>query len=209
MTPKVNNSIPITSQSHQATRNNKSSKLTLSPAGQPLEKLFKTSSDCSSTNSQSTAETEHELGVRFSETIQVRKTLSRKDYTTKEIQACWYNGEEKQTIHRHCNKEIRKMNDGRKLKVEKYCSRGLEGYTTVGAAAKKRNRSLAMNAVLDEQMIQWEEGIFDEDTIAEIYYQASSSCCQVWAIIVGRRDYRETEAYVESRSRSGVASRAA
>jgi hypothetical protein len=101
------------------------------------------------------------------------------------------------------------MNDGRKLKVEKYCSRGLEGYTTVGAAAKKRNRALAINAVLDEQMIQWEEGIFDEDTIAEIYYRASFSC-QLWASIVGRRDYRQTEAYVESCSRiSGVASRAA
>ena len=101
------------------------------------------------------------------------------------------------------------MDEGNELKDKKYSSRGLEGHTTVGAAAKKRIRSLATDAVLDEQMIQWEEGIFDEDAIAEIYYRASSRC-QVSASIVGLKDYRETEASGEShsRSRSRVAPRA-
>jgi hypothetical protein len=194
MTSKVNNSIAIKSLS-QATRSNRfSCTLTSSAVGQqePLRKLFKTSSDCS-IKSESTAATEQEFRVRFSAKIHVRNTLSSKvDYTTEEIQACWYSAEENQRIHRHCRKEIRKMDEGRReLKDKKYCSRGLEGHTTVGSATKKANRWLAVNAVLDEQMIQWEEGIFDEDAISEIYYQASSSC-QVRANTVGLIDHRET-----------------
>ena len=199
MTSKVNNSFSMKSLP-QATENKSFSKLT-SAVGQPLRKLFNTNSSDRSTKSESMAATEQEeFRVRFSEKMYVRNTLAWKDFTTEEIQACWYTDEENQRIHRHCSKEIRKMDEGSELKDETYSSRGLEGHTTIGAAAKKRIRLLAINAVLDEQMIQWEEGIFDEDAIAEIYYRASSSC-QVSASIVGLRDHRETEAYVGSCSR--------
>jgi hypothetical protein len=189
----------------RATRKNRLlAKLISSAAGghQPVRKLFKASSDCS-IKSQSTTATKQEVGVRFSENIDViRKTLSRNDYTAEEIQACWYTREERQRIHIQCNKEIRKMNEGSKLKDKKYCSRGLEGCTTIGAATKRRNRLLAIDAVLDEQMIQWEEFVFDEDTIAALYWKASSSC-QLWANLVGQRDSGVTEAYVESCPRRG------
>ena len=196
MTSKVNNtSLSIKSLS-QATRNNRLSKLT-SAAGQPLRNLFKTCSDCSIKSVSTAATEQEEFRVRFSGRIHVRNTLSCKDYTTEEIQACWYTAEENQRIHRRCSKEIRKMDEGSELKDKKYSSRGLEGHTTVGAAAKKGERRLAINAVLDEQMIQWEEGIFNEDAIAEIYCKASSRC-QVRANIVGLKDHRETETYMAS-----------
>jgi hypothetical protein len=201
MTSKVNNSVSIKSLS-QATRNNRLSKLT-SVVGQPLRKLFKASSD-RSTKSESTAATEQEeLHVRFSENIRVRTTIHCNDYTPEELKACWYTGDDNQRIHRQCSKEIRKLNEGSTLKDKKYCSRGLEGYTTVGAATKKRNRRSAVNAVLDEQMIQWEEDIFDEYVIAEIYCITSASC-QVRANMVGLRDHRETGVKSRSRRTSGV-----
>ena len=184
MTSKVNNSFSIKLLS-QATRNSIFSKLR-SAVGQPLRKLFKTtSSDCCSTKSVSTAATEQEFRVSFSEKIHVRSTLSCRDYTTEEIQACWYTAEQNQRrrIHgRHWSKEVRKMNEGSELKDKKYCSR----YTTVGAATKQEN--------------SWFLAIFDEeDAIAEIYCsRASSSSCQGRADIVGRGDHRETEAYVAS-----------
>jgi hypothetical protein len=215
MTSKVNNSTFSIKSLSQVIRNNRlasSPKLTSAAAGQPfLKKLFKTRSDCS-TKSESTGGTGQVFRVRFSEKTHVRKILSRKDFTPEEIQACWYNDEGNQRIFRYCSKEIRKMNEESKLQDKKYCSRGLESHTTVGAASKRRNVSLAINAVLDEQMIQWEEGIFDEDTIAAIYFKASSSC-QLWANIVGRRDHRGTKACAQASSsgivRSGVASHAA
>jgi hypothetical protein len=191
-----------------------------SAAGQPssrMNKLFKSTSSDRSTRSESsrtTAATEQDFRVRFSHKIQVvHKTLSRKDYTIDEIEACWYTAEDLQKIHKHCRKEIRKLNEGSKLKDMKYCSQGLEGHTTVGSAAKMRNRWLAVNAVLDEQMIQWEEGVFDEDAIAAIYCKSSSSC-QLWANIVGRRDHRFTaessgESCCSRRSTSRAAPQAA
>ena len=210
----------------QAFRNNSlASKLTTA-AGPPfLKKIFKTSSGGSSITSESTAGTVTSSGgssttsestagagqafrVQFSEVTHVRDTLSLKDYTPEEIQSCWYSHAGNQRIRRHCTKEIRKMNEGIKLEDKKYCSRGLECHTTIGDAIKIRNRSLAINAVLDEQMIQWKKGILDEDSIAAIYCQASSSC-QMWANIIGRRDHDMTKAPSSGDKRSGVASRAA
>jgi hypothetical protein len=59
------------------------------------------------------------------------------------------------------NKDHKKLNEGSELKDKKNCSnKGLEGHATTtvdGAAANKK--WLAINAVLDEQMIQWDWGI--------------------------------------------------
>ena len=98
------------------------------------------------------------------------------------------------------------MDKGRDLKDKKYCARGLERHTTAGAATKEKNRRFVINAVLDEQMIQWENGIFDEDAIAELYSSASFAS-QMKAYVVGLRDHRATESYAEScsrRTRSGA-----
>jgi hypothetical protein len=201
MTSKVNTKFSIKSLS-QATRNSMFAKPTLAPTGKPfLRKLFKPSSDCCSTKSVSTVATEQEeYHVRFSGKVYVRNILSCNDYTPEEVKACWYTHDETQIIHKYCKKEIRKMNEeeGRsnKFKDTNYCSRGLEGHTTVATTTKMRLRFLAVNAVLDVQMIQWEEGIFDECAIAEIYCRATKSC-QKRANIVGLADYRETEAYAE------------
>jgi hypothetical protein len=206
MTSKVNTSFSIKSIT-QATQNNNilSSKPVTSAPRRPLRKLLKTTSSDCSTKSQSTAATEQELHVRFSEKIRVRNTISCKDYTPEEVEACWYTSDDNQRIHRQCSKEIRKLNEGSTLKDKKYCSRGLEGHTTIGAATKKQNRWLSINAVLDEQMIQWEEDIFDEYVIAEIYCITSASC-QVRAKIVGLSDHRETGVKSCSRTRTTTTS---
>jgi hypothetical protein len=212
--PKVNNNknnntnFSIKSLS-QATRNNRFSKLRRSVVvPQPLflrQLLFKnkTLSSCS-TNTATTQQEQEEhtqlsllvCAVRISEmNNHVHKVLSRKDYTPEEVQACWYSNEEYQTIERRRSKEIRKLNEGAEpFKDKKYSSRGLECHTAVGAATRRRNKALAYNAVLDQQMVQWEQGIFDEDTIAAIYSR-TSSICQLWANTVGQRDHQDIEAY--------------
>jgi hypothetical protein len=166
-----------------------------SAARQPMRKLFKTYSQgsCSSdTPSTATETTQVVKTFRFSEKNPIRKTLSRANYTLEESKASWMSHEDGQQIQRQCRKEIKKIDDGQQFKDHKYCARGLEGQTRIGSISKTRNRALAMNAVLDEQSMQWEEGVFDEDTIAEVYYRSSSSC-QLWASLVGRRDHRAAE----------------
>jgi hypothetical protein len=145
------------------------------------------------TTTTGTETTTHETSVkhlvRFSEKKRVRKILSRKDYTLEETKATWWTFEESQQIAiQQCRKEIKK-----------FCARGLEGHTQIRSVAKAQRRRLAINAVLDEQMIQWADGVFDEQTIANVYYIASSSC-QLWASLVGRRDHRAAEEEIHESS---------
>jgi hypothetical protein len=169
----------------------------VSAASQPLRKLFKSNSE-RSVESTATETTQLEKCVWFSNKKHIRKTLSLKDYTLEEIKASWWSREECRKISRRCQKEVKKIDDGAvKLKGKKYCTRGLEGHTRIGSVSKVQNRTWAINAVLDEQLMQWEEGVFDEDTIAKVYRRASWSC-QLWASLVGRRDHRAAEEIRES-----------
>jgi hypothetical protein len=162
-----------------------------SAARKPLRKLFKSYS-MSSVKSTATEATQVVKSVEFTGKNHLRRTLSRRDYTQEETEASWWSQKDYQKIGRQCQKEIKKMEDGEKFKDKKYCSRGLEGHTRIGSVSKVQTRALAINAVLDEQFMQWEEGVFDEDTIAKVYCRASS-ICQLWASLVGRRDYRAAE----------------
>jgi hypothetical protein len=166
----------------------------------PMRKLFKTRSDCTSNSSATGATTDDDKCVRFKTECMFRKTLSIHDYTPDEIRATWYATEDYQKIERQCQKEIRKINKGGELRDKKYCSRGLEGQTDAGFASKMRNRMSSWNAVLDEQLLQWDQGVFDEDTIAEIYIRASSSC-QMWANFVGQQDQKAILGSLSSTSR--------
>jgi hypothetical protein len=178
---------PIKSLS-QPRRNNPFVKLLSSAARQSMRKLFKSSSE-RSIMSTATETTQVVKRVRFSEINRVRYTLSRMNYTVEECNASWLSREDGRKIWRQCEKEIKKINDGKKFKDTKFCARGLEGHTWIGSFSKEQNRTLAVNAVLGEQSTQWEEGIFEEYTIAEVYYRASSSC-QLWASLIGRHDHR-------------------
>jgi hypothetical protein len=142
--------------------------------------------------------------VEFTENNHSRTTLSRRDYTLEETEASWWSHEDNQNISRQCQKEIKEIDDGETFEAKKYCSRGLEGHTRIGSVSKVQTRALAMNAVFDEQFMQWEEGVFDEDTIAEVYCRASS-ICQLWASLVGRRDYRAAEEIHVSSSKKSSA----
>jgi hypothetical protein len=118
--------------------------------------------------------------------------MSRRDYTLEEADATFSSRKEHQQIMRQCHKEVKKIGHGEKFKDKKYCARGLEGRTKIGYISKVQKRALVINAVLDEQLMQWNEGVFDEDAIADACHIASSSC-GLWASIVGRRDQKAAE----------------
>jgi hypothetical protein len=115
--------------------------------------------------------------------------MSCKDYTLEEAEASFSSVNDLQQIMRQCHKEVKKIDHGEKFKDKKYCARGLEGRTKIGYISKVQTRALVANTVLDEQLTQWNEGVFDEDAIADACHIASSSC-GLWASIVGRRDQK-------------------
>jgi hypothetical protein len=159
---------------------------------QPSRKVSKTYSD-DSIKSTITETTQVVKFVRFSKKIRrTRRTLSRNDYTLDETDASFSSVKDLQQLLRQCDKEVKKIDHGEKFKDKKYCARGLEGRTKIGYRSKVQTRALVINAVLDEQLTQWNEGVFDEDAIADVCLVASSSC-RLWASIAGRRDQKAAE----------------
>ena len=154
-----------------------------------LSRKFSKHSDECSCHSDDTSVTTFEKTVTFCESVIVRRTMPLSEYTPEEIEATWYSDEEYDQISRQCQKQIRKLNEGKTLRDKKYCSRGLEGATDAGQCTKDENRYLAYQAVLQVQGSQREQGVYDELAIAESYRQVSSDC-QLKACVVGIRDQR-------------------
>lgn len=128
--------------------------------------------------------------VTFSENVDGVEILSLYDYTPSEISASWFDENEMEDITKRCFKVLKKIESGKGVK---YCSRGLEGHTAIGSIGKKKNRETAVEAVLTEQVDQWAENRHDDQAIADIYHRTSSSC-QLWAQVIGKRDQEIADA---------------
>jgi len=121
--------------------------------------------------------------------------LSIYDYTPAEIDAAWFNEKDMDRITQKCFKVLHRSENGGSKNAQKYCIRGLEGHSILGSISKKRSRSSAIVAVLEEQARQRkaDEGI-DAQAIADVYRKTTSSC-QMWAQVIGNRDEKAVEAY--------------
>jgi hypothetical protein len=102
----------------------------------------------------------------------------------------------------YCKEEIKEIKDSVKDIVARMvsgeddedCTRGLESRTREGALRKRHNKNDARAAVFFEQeMQQADAGIFDPESIADIYYDYSEHC-QASAEMMGLRDEKEAEA---------------
>ena len=107
-----------------------------------------------------------------------------------EHHATWYSKDEYAAITKTCCKQIDMLNRGEILMDNKYCARGLEAHTRSQSIAKRMNRSLAFQTVLNEQAHQIHLGISNDEVLSRKYHAASSSC-QLWATVGGLRDQRE------------------
>ena len=95
------------------------------------------------------------------------------DYTDDEISSTWYTSEELKQIKAQAKSTINKVIKGIPIEPTKDCIQGLETYTTEGQRVKYQQRLDAMDAVLDEQEIQREEGYTNVDAIADSYYSVT------------------------------------
>ncbi|KAL3931684.1 MAG: hypothetical protein SGBAC_011197 [Bacillariaceae sp.] len=137
-----------------------------------------------------------ERSIQFKDAEQVHLILCLDDYTEDEYSACWYSTKEYTKIEKSMAKQCNKMARGIVLKDEKFCSRGLEKYQVCNFIARKENSRTAMQSVLYEQERQDESQVYDDESIAQVYHNVSSSC-QMWATVVGLRDQKEAERYID------------
>ncbi|KAL3904646.1 MAG: hypothetical protein SGILL_009986 [Bacillariaceae sp.] len=136
----------------------------------------------------------HKLNVRFSDTCNVRSTISRSDYTQEEISNCWYSEEENNVIKDKCFSVIRKAEEAgggsgdEKSKKGDSCTRGLESFFYTNYMVKMQTRREAKHAVF---LTQDEPGATVK-LIGAVYAEFTSSSA-LWARRTGLLDQKASE----------------
>ena len=120
------------------------------------------------------------ITIRFDEYDEMQTILHINDYTNGEISKAWYKREDYDkmvTLARKTaekveerRKDISKMDAKRSRKIE---SRGLEAWTTFGAAKVRLLKESAVEAVWNEQSRQWDLGIHDPERLRDAYIKIS------------------------------------
>jgi hypothetical protein len=127
--------------------------------------------------------------VSFSAEAAVLNVLHIMDYTAEEKQATWFNGDDIRSFKNEGKLSAELMVHG-VCESEEICYRGLEARTRDGALRKRRNKIDARGAVFLEQGFQNDESVFDQEAIADIYYDCTQHC-QVAANMMALRDERD------------------
>lgn len=136
--------------------------------------------------------------VKFNLAVTQQRHLALHEYTTDELDACWFRADEYAEIACSCRKEIKMLEQGGSTMKNfikdncKHCPRGLESHTYLASIARSKNRLAAQKTVFDEQSDQLALGIIDDEAIASRYHDASSSS-NLWAICVGQQDKKQAE----------------
>lgn len=130
--------------------------------------------------------------VSFCAVVGVHQVLNRDDFTPEERKSCWYDRVDLRQMKEITKSEARLMECGLQQESEDVCLRGLECRTKEGARTKRQNRSNAIAAVFFELDGQEDDGIFDDEAVADVYFNCSEHC-QVSAQMLGMRDAREAQ----------------
>lgn len=123
--------------------------------------------------------------VSFNELVRAKKTIHISDFSAEEVRCCWYKDDDYEEMKRDIRFEVNLLeNDciietlsSRKMS---HTLRGLEVFssTTIGRARREIKRQ-ARNTVLEEQILQREEGSYDPEFIAEIYSKVTKAASQI------------------------------
>jgi hypothetical protein len=130
--------------------------------------------------------------ISFSSEVFVINVLHIMDYSAEEKQAAWYVREDITSFKNQGKVSATLMANGVSENAE-LCFRGLEARTRDGALRKRRNKILARAAVFMVQDFPEIEGVFDEEAIADAYYECTLHC-HVAANMMGLRDERDARA---------------
>jgi hypothetical protein len=133
------------------------------------------------------------IKVVFTEMVTVTHVLHLEDFTDEEFKASFYDITELESIKTELNltAELVEVGDLHN-DISEYCRRGTEYRTGQGARRRISNKHVGRDAVLDEQDVQWEDGVFDPDAIAGIY-AAATWRCQIEVHRLALQDEKEAQ----------------
>ena len=108
------------------------------------------------------------IKLRFAVAIHKRDTLSLDDYTEQEFNSCWYSPEEKRKKTRQREKIVSRMEAGKLPKNKSMTYRGLEAWTQDGSDKLEKHIGRCIDAVMDEQDLQWSTNKDNYERIAAV-----------------------------------------
>lgn len=127
------------------------------------------------------------ITIRFDEFDEMQTILHINDYTKHEISRSWYKRDDYDKMVALARKTAEKVEErtrelGRKIDKKhskKIEYRGLEAWTSMGAAKVKILKESAVEAVWNEQSRQWDLGTNDINRIRELYQIVSKGAQQI------------------------------
>jgi hypothetical protein len=121
--------------------------------------------------------------VSFHEHAYVVWHLHVDDYSHEETSRTWYTWEEIDEIKLGCAQTVREMAAGICDDAEAFCTRGLEYRTQDGMRMRQKNKFAAWDVVHIEQSRQWEQGVCEEDSLAEAYGACTMQCSRAACLL--------------------------
>lgn len=124
----------------------------------------------------------HQKEVSFNEVVKAKKTIHISNFSTDEIDNCWYTENDFEVMKRDVRFEVNLL-ENECIKDEGECeqgemrhsTRGLQMFTKAGSKLRRECKRFSRNVVIEEQELQREEGSNDAEYIAEIYAMATKS----------------------------------
>ncbi len=121
-------------------------------------------------------------GVRFRsrESIEEIRRISRiSNYNLEEVINYWGDSEEHKLRKQELKMAAEEMQNCRRMSDNmEYTTLGISDKVGEGRAMKRANRIQARNAVLDEQELQYFEGVVDDELLADVYGSTTASAKQ-------------------------------
>lgn len=112
--------------------------------------------------------------VTFKNVVRAKKILHIDDYTEDDIKKCWYAHYDFANMRCIARIDAQMLEKGNRLNPNQ-CTEGLRIYTASGRKTRRRNVRRGISIVLEEQMLQIEEGSHDPEFIAQLYAEATAS----------------------------------
>jgi len=112
--------------------------------------------------------------VHWYHKVEKKRHHRLQDLRPEEKEAVWYTENDTKIILAMAKVTVKMMMKGEPCDDVDYCSRGLEGKTPVGSKRRQKNKLRVRKALLEEQEIQREEGVFDPEYLSQVSIKYSA-----------------------------------
>jgi hypothetical protein len=151
----------------------------------------------SSKSKNTSSESKPKKSVRWNHRVEKKRHHRLQDLSNEEKEAVWYTENDSKLILAMAKVTVKMMMKGEPCDDIDYCSRGLEGKTPAGSKQRQKNKLKVRKALLEEQEIQRDEGIHDDEYLAQVSRTNSEEVC-AQAREVAKRDEEAIRDYLSS-----------